>query len=144
MKNSSLPAILYMLASTLLFALVNVCIKKLPDLSAVEIILFRSAISLVLTLAMLRGVRTAPWGHRPQRADLIWRGVMGTAALVLGFLTIKLLPLAPAVTLQYLGPIFTAVAGIWLLGQPVRAWQWLFFAVSLGGVVVSQGVSGLG
>ena len=144
MKNSSLPAILYLLASTLLFALVNVCIKKLPDLSAVEIILFRSAISLALTLAMLRGAHTAPWGHAPQRADLIWRGIMGTAALVLGFLTIKLLPLAPAVTLQYLGPIFTAVAGIWLLKQPVQAWQWLFFALSLGGVVVSQGVSGLG
>jgi drug/metabolite transporter (DMT)-like permease len=144
LKNFALPAVLYMLASTLLFALVNICLKKLPDIPAGEIILFRSAISLLLTLAMLRGVRCAPWGHAPQRADLVWRGVMGTVALVLGFLTIKQLPLAPAVTLQYLGPIFTAVAGIWLLGQPVRGWQWLFFALSLAGVAVAQGVSGLG
>ena len=93
---------------------------------------------------MLRGESTSPWGHAPQRADLIWRGILGTVALALGFLTIKQLPLAPAVTLQYLGPIFTAVAGIWLLGQSVRGWQWLFFAISLGGVAVAQGVSGLG
>ena len=133
-----------MLAATLLFALVNIGIKKLPDIPAGEIILFRSSISLLLTLLMLRGVRTAPWGHAPQRADLLWRGAAGTAALVLGFLTIKQLPLAPAATLQYLGPVFTAVAGIWLLGERVRPWQWLFFVVSLAGVAVTQGVSGLG
>jgi drug/metabolite transporter (DMT)-like permease len=144
LKNHPLAAIFYLLASTLLFALVNVCIKNLPDIPAGEIILFRSAISLGLTLLMLRAVRTAPWGHAPQRPDLVWRGVAGTAALVLGFLTIKQLPLAPAVTLQYLGPIFTAVAGIWLLGQPVRRWQWLFFVISLGGVALAQGVSHLG
>ncbi|MGI4870143.1 MAG: DMT family transporter [Janthinobacterium lividum] len=144
MKNSPLPAIFYMLAATLLFALVNVGIKNLEHIPAVEIILFRSVISLALTLGMLRYAQIAPWGHAPQRPDLVWRGVAGTAALVLGFLTIKAMPLAPAVTLQYLGPIFTAVAGIWLLGQPVKPWQWVFFAISLGGVVLSQGVGGLG
>lgn len=133
-----------MLAATLLFALVNIGIKNLEHIPAGEIILFRSVISLALTLAMLRYVRVAPWGHAPQRPDLLWRGAAGTAALVLGFLTIKALPLAPAVTLQYLGPVFTAVAGIWLLGQPVRTWQWAFFAISLAGVAVSQGLSGLG
>ena len=133
-----------MLAATLLFALVNVCIKQLPDLPAVEIILFRAVISLVLTLGQLQWVSVSPWGHRAQLPDLLLRGLAGAAALVLGFLTIKLLPLAPAVTLQYLGPIFTAVAGIWLLRQPVRPWQWVFFAISLAGVGVSQGLSGLG
>lgn len=138
-----MPA-LYLLASTLLFALVNVCLKKLPDLPAVEIILFRSVISLVLTLVQLRWVGVPPWGHGPRLPDLLLRGLTGAAALILGFLTIKQLPLAPAVTLQYLGPIFTAVAGIWLLQQPVRGWQWVFFGISLGGVLVAQGLSGLG
>lgn len=133
-----------MLAATLLFALVNIGIKKLPDLPAVEIILFRSVISLALTLGQLRGLGVSPWGHRAQLPDLLLRGLAGAVALVLGFLTIKQLPLAPAVTLQYLGPVFTAVAGIWLLGQPVRPWQWVFFGISLGGVAVAQGFSGLG
>ena len=133
-----------MLAATLLFALVNIGLKQLPSLPALEIILFRSVISLAITLVQLRWVGVAPWGHRPQRPDLLLRGLAGTAALVLGFLTIKQLPLAPAVTLQYLGPVFTAVAGIWLLGQPVRPWQWVFFGISLGGVAVAQGLSGLG
>lgn len=144
LKNSSLAPVFYMLAATLLFALVNIGIKKLPDLSAVEIILFRSVISLLLTLGQLRWAHTSPWGHPPQLLDLLLRGLLGAVALILGFLTIKTMPLAPAITLQYLGPIFTAVAGIWLLKQPVRAWQWVFFVISLAGVGVSQGLSGLG
>lgn len=134
-----------MLAATLLFALVNVGIKQLPDLPAVEIILFRSVISLVLTLLHLRWrwPQVSAWGHRPHLPDLLLRGLAGAAALVLGFLSIKALPLASAVTIQYLGPIFTAVAGIWLLEQRVRAWQWAFFGLSLAGVGVAQGVSGL-
>ncbi|NML67441.1 DMT family transporter [Hymenobacter sp. RP-2-7] len=144
MKKSPLAPVFYMLAATLLFALVNIGIKKLPDLPAVEIILFRSVISLALTLGQLRWLGVPPWGQRAQLPDLLLRGLAGAAALVLGFLTIKQLPLAPAVTLQYLGPVFTAVAGIWLLGQPVRPWQWVFFGISLGGVAVAQGFSGLG
>ena len=133
-----------MLAATLLFALVNIGLKNLPDLPAVEIILFRSVISLVLTLGQLRWAGVSAKGHRRHLPDLLLRGLAGAVALILGFLTIKQLPLAPAVTLQYLGPIFTAVAGIWLLGQPVRGWQWGFFGISLGGVAVAQGLSGLG
>jgi drug/metabolite transporter (DMT)-like permease len=43
-----------------------------------------------------------------------------------------------AVTLQYLAPVFTAVMGIWLLHEGVRPWQWAFFGLSFGGVLLVQ------
>jgi drug/metabolite transporter (DMT)-like permease len=142
MLNGLTPGTRYMLAATLLFAFVNVCIKKLADLPPVEIILFRGIISLVLTAAGLAWVRASPWAPQHRR-PLLWRGLAGTAALVLDFLLLRELPLAPAVTLQYLSPIFTAIMGIFVVRERVRPWQWVFFAVSFAGVALGQGVGGL-
>jgi drug/metabolite transporter (DMT)-like permease len=136
------PGTRYMLAATLLFALVNVCIKKLADLPALEIIFFRSLISLLLTAAGLAAVRVSPRAQS-QPAALLWRGAVGTAALVLDFFLLKAVTLAPAVTLQYLSPVFTAIMGIFVVREKVRPWQWVFFAVSFAGVAVGQGVGGL-
>lgn len=136
------PGTRYMLGATVLFALVNVCIKKLGELPALEIILFRGLISLVLTGAALAWWRVSPRAqHQP--GALLWRGVVGTAALVLDFFLLKAVPLAPAVTLQYLSPIFTAIMGIFVAREGVKPWQWVFFGVSFAGVALGQGVGGL-
>ena len=84
----------------------------------------------------LRRLGVAPFGNNYRL--LISRGCTGAAALVCYFLALQHLPLATAVTAQYLAPIFTAVMGIWLVREPVRSWQWLFFALSFGGVVLVQ------
>ncbi|WP_311136681.1 hypothetical protein [Hymenobacter cellulosilyticus] len=51
----------YMLLSTLLFALMNVCVKLLSHLPPLEIILFRSVLSVILSYLMLRALRIRPW-----------------------------------------------------------------------------------
>lgn len=51
------------------------------------------------------------------------------------------MPLATAVTIQYLAPIFTAILGIFIVREKVRAWQWVFFLISFAGVLVVEGVS---
>ena len=43
-----------MLGSTLAFALMQICVKYLPHIPAHELILFRSIISIVLSVAMLQ------------------------------------------------------------------------------------------
>jgi drug/metabolite transporter (DMT)-like permease len=78
----------------------------------------------------------APFGNNHRL--LISRGSTGALALICYFLALHNLPLATAVTLQYLAPIFTAVMGIWLLRESVRAWQWVFFMLSFGGVLLVQ------
>ena len=125
-----------MLLSTLLFAAMNACVKQLQHLPALEIIFFRSIFSIVVSYAALRRMGVAPFGHN--RRLLISRGSTGALALVCYFVSLQHLPLATAVTVQYLAPIFTTVLGIWLVHEPVRRWQWLFFGLSFGGVLLVQ------
>jgi drug/metabolite transporter (DMT)-like permease len=137
------PGIFYMLASTALLALVNVAVKKLTDLPTAEIIFARCLISLVLTVWQLHRTNTPILGPPEARFNLLGRGVFGAGSIILGFLALKALPLGAAATLSYLAPVVTAVAAIWLIGEPLKPWQWLFYAMAVGGVVVAKGTAGL-
>ena len=125
-----------MLLSTLFFAGMNACVKQLQHLPALEIIFFRSIFSIVASYVALRQLGVAPFGNNHRL--LISRGSTGAVALICYFLSLQHLPLATAVTVQYLAPIFTAVLGIWLVRETLRSWQWVFFGLSFGGVVLVQ------
>jgi drug/metabolite transporter (DMT)-like permease len=131
-----------MLWSTFWFALLNVSVKLLPRLPVLEIILFRSLFSIMASYGALRLARVSPWGCPTHRWDLLARSTMGAGALALYYFTLHQIPLATAVSLQYLTPVFTAVLGIWWLKERVRAWQLLFFLLAFLGVVWIQGVDG--
>lgn len=127
-----------MLLATFLFSVMNVCVKQVAHIPAVEIILFRSAISLIMSWAVLKRQGVYLWGQH--RGLLIARGVAGGLALVLFFITLQNIPLATAATMQYLSPIFTTILGIFIVKEKVKPWQWVFFAVSFAGVLVVEGV----
>ena len=126
-----------MLLSTFLFQLMNVCVKIIPHIPAVEIIVFRSIISLVICLVSLKIQNVSVWGNN--KPLLFFRGLTGSIALILYFQLIHEIPLANAVILQYLAPIFVAVIGIYMVKEPVKPIQWLFFLISFAGIVVVQG-----
>jgi drug/metabolite transporter (DMT)-like permease len=128
----------YMLLSTLFFALMNVCIKLVPHIPAIEIIFFRSVISVVMSYLVLRRQQVNIWGTN--KGLLITRGITGAIALVLYFTTLQNIPLATAVTIQYLSPIFTTILGIFIVKENVKPWQWIFFLVSFIGILVIEGV----
>jgi drug/metabolite transporter (DMT)-like permease len=73
------------------------------------------------------------------RGLLLARGFFGTIALYLYFITIKVLPLGTAVTIQYMSPVFSSIIGIFLLKEKVKSIQWLFFTVSFAGVLIIKG-----
>lgn len=126
-----------MMIATLCFSLMNVFVKQMPHLPAMEIVLFRCFISFVACWIGLRG-KQANW-LGTNRLYLFLRGAFGTTALFTFFLTLQNIPLAPAVTIQYLTPIFTTIIAIFLLGEKIRPLHWLFFAMSFGGVVLVKG-----
>jgi drug/metabolite transporter (DMT)-like permease len=66
---------------------------------------------------------------------LLLRGLFGTTALYFFFVTVQNIPLASAMTIQYLSPIFTTIIAIFLLKEAVKAAQWIFYAISFAGVV---------
>ncbi|MFC6996780.1 DMT family transporter [Rufibacter roseus] len=128
----------FMLLSTLFFALMNVFVKFLSHLPPMEVVLFRSIISLVLSYGMIRKAGIKPWGNR--KLILVGRGLAGGFSLLMYYTTLQNIPLAGAVTIQYLAPIFTALLGVFIAKEKVAPWQWVFFLVSFAGVLVIEGV----
>ncbi|WP_299825840.1 DMT family transporter [uncultured Pontibacter sp.] len=128
----------HMMLSTFFFALMNVCVKEVSHIPAVEVILFRSGVSLVMSWAMLKRQNVSVIGTH--HGLLITRGVAGAAALILFFTTLQHIPLATAVTIQYLSPIFTTILGVFIVKEKVKPWQWVFFLISFVGILVIEGV----
>lgn len=126
-----------MLLASFFFSTMNVFVKFIPDIPAEEVVFFRSLISLVLSFTILKSQKNNIWGNNPKL--LILRGVFGAIALILYFRTLQAIPLASAVTIQFLAPIFTAIMGIYMVHERVKPLQWLFFLLAFAGVVVIQG-----
>ena len=105
-----------MLFASFVFAFMGVFVKLASSYySTSEIVLYRGIIGMVFIaiLVKLRGgtLRTPlPWHH-------LWRGAIGVTALWLWFFSIGALPLATAMTLNYMSPIWMAAilffAGWW-------------------------------
>jgi drug/metabolite transporter (DMT)-like permease len=99
---------LWMIVASFCFACMGVCVKLAAEsFSAAEIVFYRSAISLLLMLVLVR-LRNIPLATPHWRFQL-QRAVSGFTALLLYFYAITLLPLATAVTLNYTSPLFLAI-----------------------------------
>ncbi len=126
-----------MLLAGIFFALMNVSVKYIPHIPAIEIILFRSIFSLVFSYLVLKNQKVSVFGNNKKL--LVIRGIVGSISLILFFYTLQKIPLASAVTIQYLSPIFTTILGIFLVKERVKPIQFLFFGISFAGVLFLQG-----
>jgi len=126
-----------MLIATISFSLMQVCVNILSHIPPVEIILFRSVISLVISFFFLVRQKIYIWGN--QRITLLLRGLTGAVALTMYFMLIQQIPLAAASSMQYVAPVFTAILGIFIVKEKVAFRQFLYFGLSLVGIFVIQG-----
>jgi drug/metabolite transporter (DMT)-like permease len=96
----------------------GVCVKQVGGrIPAAEVVFARAIVSVALSWWLLRRAGIPPWGKR--RWLLIWRGAIGTAALLCVYAALAALPLASATVLQYLYPPFTALLAWLMLGEPI-------------------------
>ena len=128
---------LWMLLASLFFASMGVCIKFASvHFNSFEIVAYRGIVGVVFLIGFtrVRGVslRTAlPMMH-------VWRSIIGTISLTAWFYAIAVLPLATAMTLNYMSSVWIAtfLLGGALLMQgrdaPVRQQAPLFLAVLAG------------
>ncbi|MCV9388737.1 DMT family transporter [Reichenbachiella ulvae] len=128
----------YMFIASLVFSLMKVCVKQVSHIPAVEVIMFRSIISLSICVFFLWRQKVSFWGNN--KKVLIMRGASGAMALVLYFSLLQQIPLAAAASMQYLSPIFSAVLGVFIVREKVTWKQCLFFAISFAGALVITGV----
>lgn len=132
------PGVRHILTATLFFALMQIGVKSLTRLPAQEIVFFRAFVSLVICWVLLKRKGISPAGnHKP---FLLLRGLCGAAALILFFYVLQRMPLATAVTLQYLSPIFTVLFAVLIMKETTSARQWLAFLVAVVGVALVKGL----
>jgi drug/metabolite transporter (DMT)-like permease len=125
-----------MFLSTLAFALANILVKKVSHIPPMEIVFFRCSIAALICYVGLRRANADMLGSN--RTLLFLRGAFGTTALFLFFTTLQNIPLASAMTIQYLSPIFTSVIAIFVLKESVRIPQWFFYAIAFAGVLMIE------
>ncbi|MBZ2208901.1 DMT family transporter [Massilia soli] len=133
-------ASLWMLLASFSFAAMGAAVKLASELySTSEIVMYRGMVGTIMLLLLVRHqggtFRTAlPKEH-------LWRGFVGVISLWLWFYAIGELPLATAVTLNYLAPIwialYLALMG-WLRGKHHVEWPMLLaVSASFVGVVLA-------
>ncbi|PKP70182.1 MAG: EamA family transporter [Alphaproteobacteria bacterium HGW-Alphaproteobacteria-4] len=145
---SPLRGILLKLISVLIFIAMASLIKATAaHVPAGEAVFFRSffAIPVILVWLALRrelavGWRVAsPIGH-------VWRGVLGSTAMGLGFAGLGLLPLPEVTAIGYASPLLTVIFAAMFLGEQVRAFRMAAVAMGMVGVliVLSPRLGGVG
>lgn len=122
-----------MIAASLLFACMGVCVKFAAEFfSTAEIVFYRSIIALLLMFFLVR-LRRIPIATPHWRFQL-WRSISGFVSLLLYFYALSMLPLATAVTLAYTSPLFLTLYLAWF--NKVRLRPGMVGALVLGFVGV--------
>jgi S-adenosylmethionine uptake transporter len=141
MNSSRQP--LWVLVAAFAFALTGVCVKfASAHYNAMELVAYRGLVSTMLTFAWARamGVRLAT-----ERFSMhAWRGIIGAISLLAWFYSLQHLPLATAMTLNYMSSIWIAafiVGGALMYGRADKQGaqnSWLLATVLAGfcGVVM--------
>lgn len=115
-----LSATWLMVLATVLFAGMGVCVKQASsEVTTAEVVFFRGLVG-ALMIGALAWHRKLPLRTRVPRQHF-WRSVAGVSALSLWFYTIGHLPLATAVTLNYMSSVWMGVFLITL--QLWRRWR---------------------
>ncbi|MBY4893733.1 DMT family transporter [Rhodobacteraceae bacterium N5(2021)] len=102
-----------------------------------QAVFFRSFFAIPVILAWLvmrhdlaHGLETKnPMGH-------LWRGLVGTSAMGLGFAGLGFLPLPEVTAIGYAAPILVVVFAAMFLGEEVRLFRLSMVALGLGGVLI--------
>ena len=131
--------ILLMLAASFLFALTMLFAKLLShSMGSVEVTFWRNAIGLLVlgSLILRKPIRNT--GGRP--LTLIFRGVIGTIALLAFFYTISATSLSNAIVYAKTEPIFTALLAFFLLGEKLKAKSVFAIFIGFSGVAVLSGL----
>lgn len=134
------------LGATLAFALMAALIKLASDrgVNAPELVFYRSLFALVPLYAWIAASRSpGRWRTRRPMAH-VTRGAIGLLSMFLSFGALTLLPLAEAVTLSFIAPLFAVALSAVILGEPVGRHRWTAVAIGLLGVVVVMRPAGTG
>ncbi len=127
-----------MMAATLLFATMGVCVKLASEFyAASEIVMYRGLVGSVMMAVLSHRAGISLKTRLPGMH--LWRSISGVTSLCLWFYAIGKLPLATAMTLNYMSSVWMALfllGGAVLMGAQRLDWR-LMASVLLGFVGVA-------
>ncbi|PTW97701.1 DMT family transporter [Pararhodobacter aggregans] len=130
--------IVFKLISVTLFIVMSSLVKSVSDsIPPGETVFFRSLFAIPVILAWLafRGeLRTGlkvskPLGH-------LWRGMVGTMAMGMGFAALAFLPLPEVTAIGYAAPLLVVIFASMFLGEEVRLFRLTAVFAGLAGVMI--------
>ena len=133
-----LRGIVLKILSVTIFVVMATCIKAAAaHVPPGETVFFRSLFAIPVILIWL--IAQHNLAHGLETKNLMghfWRGLLGTAAMGLGFTALGLLPLPEVTALGYAAPVLTVIFAAMFLGERIRAFRLSAVVLGLLGVVV--------
>ena len=125
------------LLSGVLFTGMAICVKAVSDaVPTGQIVFYRSAFALIPLAIFLWWRRELPRGLYTRRPfGHLLRSAFGAAAMFTSFAAIARLPLAEAVLIGHLAPLFTAIAAAVILAEKLTIFRIAGLALGFAGVL---------
>jgi drug/metabolite transporter (DMT)-like permease len=128
--------VLYMVASVMCFAIMDICVKWLHYYPFGEVFFARFFFGLIPIFLIIPRDRWADF-YKTSRPGLhAFRAISGTIAFVCIFFGLRNLPLADVVSLTFGGPIFVTIASILFLSEKVGVKRWSAVFVGFVGMLL--------
>ncbi len=131
------PAVRYILIASLLFTVLNICVKYLPHIPATELVFFRGLVTFLISGGYLLKKKIPLLGNN--RRVLLLRGFFGTVSLFALFFCLQRIPLAMASVLSNLAPLFTVLIAHLLLKERAQWMHAVLLAIAFAGVLLVKG-----
>lgn len=126
------------LGGSLAFSVNDITVKSFSaSLPLHEVVLFRSLIALIFTLALLAPGKSVAEVFRTQRlAAHLFRGFCVVVSNLTYFAALASMPLAEASAIFFVAPLLITAASAFLLREHAGVWRWGALAVGMVGVLL--------
>ena len=133
----STRGILLMVTAISLFSIMGALVKAADQIPSGQTVFFRAfcALPVICLWLAMRGELADGLRVRNWRSHAV-RGIVGSAAMGLGFLGLKLLPLPEVTALRFITPILAVILAALMLGERIRLIRMSAVVVGLIGVMI--------
>ncbi|MBX2826994.1 MAG: DMT family transporter [Flavobacteriaceae bacterium] len=126
-----------MLIATFAFAWMNLLARYLSEMHPLQVVFFRAMGTFAFIFPYMLYKKIPVVGK-----EVFWlsvRGIIGFISLAAFFVVIQRIPLGPAISIRYIGPVFSVILAVLFLREKVKPLQWLCLIIAVVGVFILKG-----
>ncbi len=127
--------IIYIILSSLSFALMSTFVKLAGDISTIQKSFFRNFIALIFALIVLIKSKQYFKFKKENLLYLILRSFFGTIGIFFNFYSIEYLILADSSMINKLSPFFVIIFSYFILKESIKLWQFICILIAFLGSI---------